>query len=764
MTKKTLLLSSLFPVSILVLVTAIMLACIDVDISPYPDSFFPPEISHSPRDVDFFVSNNSLYGPQIFKTSYTEDFHTNNIAEWNLYFKNKVNNKDLESIIYTCSLGEIDTLIFSVKKPGYPISNFLKSNSIFGVTDTRSALDFLYYIGFAKRCEKYSTYNPTDWWDDAKVKADDPRNDKASMATQITGGIKQIGNANSDFVKQRYAFQVVRLYFQMKNYDSCISFYNNHAVLLNKVENTIRYRAMGYLAGAYMAKGQVAEADFTYSLVFDRCNEMRDAAYFSFKPQEEADFTQSLALATTNRQKEALWQILGLSKDPLRAMKEIYKLDPKSDMLDLLLMRAVNKAEEKFLNQSMASMEIDDPNMSDITKDSIHANLAFFIKQVAGAGNTAKPYEWNLAAGYLDWVMGGTDFEKYFSGVNAEATNDKLVSEELRLFHLLDKLKNGKAGDKDFENNILPDLKWLKDTNHAPNFRRDFAWAFVSDFMAKKYNDIGNIPIGNCFTLNLIDHLTNGFNASSYISDTLINTMEGFIDKKDKSPFEEFAVAQLPLYKPDFIDLEAIHLMYNYDFKGALAQLNSNNAPGPENVYGDPFIIHITDNHDSDAVLPNKSVHTKKEFLERMIELQKKADNNTKNADDYFMLANGYYNMSYFGNNRVFFTSKLSSMESYSPDYKDWSKDEPVYENCGKALEYYQKAMDASKDPEFKAKCCFMCAKCEQNYFFTHKPDNYKGDFKAGKYFVQLKANYASTQYYNEVIKECGYFRTYTNH
>ena len=58
----------------------------------------------------------------------------------------------------------------------------------------------------------------------------------------------------------------------------------------------------------------------------------------------------------------------------------------------------------------------------------------------------------------------------------------------------------------------------------------------------------------------------------------------------------------------------------------------------------------------------------------------------------------------------------------------------PVYMNCDKALAYYQKAMNASTDAEFKAQCCFMCAKCEQNYFFCHKPKDYKGDFKAGTY------------------------------
>ncbi len=69
--------------------------------------------------------------------------------------------------------------------------------------------------------------------------------------------------------------------------------------------------------------------------------------------------------------------------------------------------------------------------------------------------------------------------------------------------------------------------------------------------------------------------------------------------------------------------------------------------------------------------------------------------------------------------------------------------------------------MELSNDKNFKAQCCFMAAKCEQNKYFLKK-DRKKGvDFVAGKYFKQLKDSYNNTDYYNEIIKECGYFRTY---
>jgi hypothetical protein len=115
----------------------------------------------------------------------------------------------------------------------------------------------------------------------------------------------------------------------------------------------------------------------------------------------------------------------------------------------------------------------------------------------------------------------------------------------------------------------------------------------------------------------------------------------------------------------------------------------------------------------------------------------------------------------------VFYDTRAASMNNVDFSFRNeynttLNKDTmPDYMSSAIAEEYYNKAMGASKDPEFKAKCCFMAAKCEQNTFFCHEPKDYKGDFKAGKYFTMLKSNYSATKYYREIIEECGYFKTY---
>ena len=145
-----------------------------------------------------------------------------------------------------------------------------------------------------------------------------------------------------------------------------------------------------------------------------------------------------------------------------------------------------------------------------------------------------------------------------------------------------------------------------------------------------------------------------------------------------------------------------------------------------------------------------------------MVEMKNKAlSNKSDAAQNYFLLANGFYNMSYFGNARVFYENSINPFYLYFYYSMDNTK-APENDNS-LALKYYLLAKDHAVDKEFKAKCTFMAAKCEQNEWFLNKSKDSKDDFRSGKYFTILKNEYASTKYYAEIIKECGYFKTFAN-
>jgi hypothetical protein len=75
---------------------------------------------------------------------------------------------------------------------------------------------------------------------------------------------------------------------------------------------------------------------------------------------------------------------------------------------------------------------------------------------------------------------------------------------------------------------------------------------------------------------------------------------------------------------------------------------------------------------------------------------------------------------------------------------------------------YYEKAFASAENKEQKAKCVFLLTKIERNAFYLTPEFVYDvTDFKAFDGFKKLKAEYAQTKYYQEIINECGYFGRY---
>ncbi len=86
-------------------------------------------------------------------------------------------------------------------------------------------------------------------------------------------------------------------------------------------------------------------------------------------------------------------------------------------------------------------------------------------------------------------------------------------------------------------------------------------------------------------------------------------------------------------------------------------------------------------------------------------------------------------------------------------------RDSELALNMDLAEKYYLQAASLSADKDFKARALFMAAKAEQNrYFNTRK---FATDPQPQKHFAMLKASYSDTQYYQEIIRECGIFRSY---
>lgn len=717
-------------------------------------SLFAPEVIHDANYQPFFRTFHALYQYDA-KYDNVNDFYIVNIQEWSKYFDNKVDTSDLKLLLYTVTIKQVDSLISYIKKDNYPLNNIFKNSSLLHFDDKNRINDFLFYLAFAKRSELYAAFVEDPW---ADKKEENPRTNVKTINKMIANAQKAIDLAKNDFIRERYIFQIVRLYFYSNNYDACINYYRSHQAEL-LLDNSIKYRTMSYAAGALFRSKQYAEANYLYSLVYDNSPLQKVSAYLNFHPVEEADWQACLAMAKNKRERNVLWHLLGIYADPLRAMKEIYATEQTSDLLDLLLVRAINIEEEKFVPLRYFEGGAMNDSALSFNKDKINPALFEFIKMVADKDITHKPSVWNLAVGYLYLALGEfKKADKYLEVAQKKSANDLLINKQIRLLRAVNLIERTNKLDAKFEDQILKELLWLK-SDSLPSLRNSNAYEWALKRLSEKYEKNSDLIRSEC-----LDYMRN----MQFYTDTIkAAAMLHFMDKLNKTEFEKFILTIHPYKREDIIDYQATKLVYQNKFEEAIAKYNANQCSGKE-LLGNPFLIHINDCHDCDHAASQKEKYTKLSFLEKMMKLKVEAEKGgVAAAKANFLLANGYYNMSYFGNSRVMYQTEISGyvdcfpFDSYVDYYAKEIQQNIIIYDCKLAEFYYKRAMELSTDVEFKAKCCFMAAKCEQNRFFMNKPKSFEGDFKSGEYFKQLKASYSKTKYYKEIIKECGYFRSF---
>lgn len=720
-------------VSLLACAALTALACAGGDWDGSEGSMFTPHIINQKQSVAFF---RTLETP--FYDGYDNDrgsaFHTQNSKEWDGFFENKVSPEAINYWLYDASLAQIDQMIFELKGKTANLDELSRKYSLKTTAPAAKATSFLYYTGFARRNETIA--KPADSWDSQAAAVP-----VANIAQQIAGGLNFYAKAADPYLKERYAFQLERLYFFNKEYEKTILFFNENEKFFT-TGNSMKWRSLGYKAAALYRQKKFAESNVLYATIFDRYEPMRKSAYLSFHPLPKAEWEQCLALAKSTHDKEVLWQLKGLYGNEVEAMREILKLNPSSPLADLLLVRAVNIEEWNMESESYEAKKTGKAY-------SVNRNLLAFLNETSATIQSPNAAAWHLAAAYLNDMQGDyAQAEIQMKRAEKLKANSPFTKAQYHLIAVYGSLKKITDMNEKQETALLNDLKILfsKETGALDNFRSNKARTWTRRTLAELY-----LKKGEAEKAELIFP---GIDPRQFNTTEHIQKMIAYYEKANPSAFEKLFFEQAFLQKQDYQELLGIRYAQQDKLEEALAALKA--AGNKETLYGNPFTIHIKDCHDCDHAAVQKTKYTKASFVEKMIEMKGIAQNKpAEAAQNYFLVANGFYNMTYFGNARLFYDNRVDNT-IYNYEHAVTPE-----ENSDLALKYYLLALQNTTDKEFKAKCTFMAAKCEQNAFFMNMPANYKGDFKSGAYFATLKKDYSATKYYQEIIRECGYFRTY---
>jgi hypothetical protein len=242
------------------------------------------------------------------------------------------------------------------------------------------------------------------------------------------------------------------------------------------------------------------------------------------------------------------------------------------------------------------------------------------------------------------------------------------------------------------------------------------------------------------------------------------------LKKSDKSEIEKIGSGIYSLKLHEISYFQAIKATFKNKIPEAIAFLKEADSVQYMVFLGNPFNGNIKDCHDCEHAAYQKKKYSFLDFLTTIKTMQDKVALKEDLYTNSLLLGNAFYNISHFGNGRIFYEMNIVGYGSSPYSFRDPMKN--MITNCDLPKMYYQKAFESASTKEQKAKCLYLMSKCERNQYYNNKykttnsvweiqDDNV--NFIAWNGFKALKKDYWDTQYYQEVLAECGYFKTYNN-
>ena len=738
--KKCVILFSVFITSCIV----IIIACSGIDFTYY--SHFSPEVSDIDSSFEpMFISEELFYNYSEFEY-YSQRFNTNIIDEWSVYLEDRIPIKEIEYFLLdNNSTKEINELYANVQNSNK--SGIL--NSRFSVIDSK-VKGFIQFLYYAKQIEAISLQQLGVWDIEQGMK-------KNFASPEIIAELENRYHIESDpFLKNRYWFQVAKAKYYSIDKSSIISFFDKTKETVKK--NNLYYRALSYVAGAHYKQRNYTLSNYLYSIVYYNCKEMRSIAAYNFHPQEQSDFDSSLQLASNKNEKIALWTLYGYYADELKAIREISKLDTKNEHIDFLLAHFINNEEKRLNSEAELKNAVEYKN---VLKENVNPEAVLLIDSIARQENTSRPFLWYMGAGYFQILAGNYKLaDLYLEKSSKLISNKPLAVNQIRLLQLVNNILRIDSITKQHEEKLVSELDWLY--NKCPNdstksFRYNHTVSWSKNYLSSLYKSQGNHVFSE-----ILSPSTN-----YYINQNNIDKMIEYFTKKDMSSWDSILTGQYEFTLSDLYDYVSIKNTYIYpeNLDKAIYYMELSQHSN-DTLDCDPFLGRIKDICEcTEGNIPNIRF-TKLDLLRRMKDLQLLIAKGERTYEHYLALGNAFYNITYFGNSREFyFNAIINNYGIYiDPLYKSWLLNSSI------ANTYFNNALQVANNNEQKALCVYMMSKCERNTFYTERyyedgflRDSYNQDtnYLAWNGFVKLKNEYSHTSFYKQVIKECGYFKSY---
>lgn len=767
------------------------------EINPYDyyTSFFHHELPDAKGYRPFFYSN------YLFLYDENEPVSLQDVLcdEWVDYCGADVKKEDVSTMLFKFDPKDLSAFYFSIeKKNNKPQPDSVTRNSMARYFTRSNDLEALGYILFAKKAEPYVSGDYNNW--------EPMKRDSLQMSKLIKNGLQLYTAAKKELFKLKYAFQVQRLAHYSGNYADAIRYYDDY-VAGNNTKSVLQQLCISLKAGALFRTGKANEAAYLFSKSFSGTSAKRISNYLGFNWSVRRDSSREsyYSLCKNDREKADMILLfaLGSPEPELKSLQEIFRIYPQSEALDVLCTREINKYEDKYFTPFLRRQngthagyydwQFSIPDSEFVRRKAELAPFSAFLEQAAAHPGVNNPGLLQTAAAYCHYMSG--DQVKARQCIN-EAQKMKLtakVKDQLMLTNILVTINEKNTIDAVAENELLPSIEWLRGKAMADNSRDNY-WDYsewksfyrnlMSEILAKRYHDQGDLAketlaLGAAdFIFNNLSYL--GGNGIDFLRNRLsssdVEKLYALMDKTEPTKFEKYLFTNNSVRKSFVIDFAGTAYLREYDFGHAIDWFRKGGQESIEKINKNPFIDLL---NDVENELPaDKGQSTSKlAFAQEMQRLTKLSLTDNRNAAKHlYKIATGMYNMTYYGHTWELVQYDRSGSDGYYIP-KDATAFQKEYYGCYSAMNYFRKAMEASSDKNFKARCLFMIAKCGQKQVQRPRYEDYSdnwdqyeaaekkfySDFVKSPHYKTLFTQYRNTPFYKEAYKSCSYLRDFIN-
>ena len=762
----------------------------DYELESYRFHLFNENTAKVEHNKPFYYTLNFLNGDNNPLNSAGID---ENLEEWYTYLGKVVSKIDINEMLYGYwAGGAID------EKTGVLNSKEFLEYYSSGPKIKKANNEAYQYMIFAKRCEYFLRNDMVDQYqwntDIDQAKYDREEAAKKIMRTKLIKEAQvELTKTSDAFLKTRYAYQVIVLSRYNEDLKTCQSTYVKY-IENNTQQSVINYWAMLHYAEKCLVN--VQKKDLAYARVFKNSIAKRYRTYLLYN---KTNPTELISLTKGPKDQAAIWTQAAVH-DPgrsLTALSAIYALDPNDKDLAFLFSREINKIEHWLYTNRLTNAALDayDYNTGTYIKQNLEDDKKYTNEVISLAekiNDEAKVKDkayWNLALGHLYFLI--KENKKALSKLETALTQnpnpDQLIQIKTTRILCFDLDQKNNAG---VEEKIYQDLVDLLNMD-----AKSKKYVEENDGLERKYSSTDQLIAMVAYKFEENKEIVRSALLLSHCAELLrmqkkfisfwmhyddyffyLDEMAGpqelkyildLIEKPNKTNFESYLISKAVFDKYKLMDLYGTMQMREEKYTEAAKTLNQIPAEYwhtgviEYDTYLDANPMHADFYSGHSTTAADTIRFTKVELLNKIIELQNNAASGKNAAMNYFTLGNIFYNMTHHGNSWMMMRYGWSTNEE--PDNKNYSQrvDEANYYGGAKAIYYYKKAADASKNKKFSALCLRMVLKCDEFRDYMTPWYDYEKERPVfvSKYKTELIKNYPN--YYDELLNDCGSFYRY---